>query len=902
MEAKAVTADSGTSVDKGARTASDGKGWSYNVVVPPKPARCEFGFKATGSPNVSVTTADGAALSSRSEKGDDSDSVRIIVDTSQVLGDQLRLRFDASKGPIAVRQVRCDLWLPDGNGNGLSDHVESLMGTSPGEQISIVPRPSIPHTGFFFAQPYDATMAVPTDVVQLYNTSVSPDPSMYSTWSEKGYGIQTFLHSRYPPPDGREDPAEYQTDHNGRPLVVIDVTRNGKRIDLSVGALTPEIKAAMIKRHGEDIMVTAVDHYKIPTQARIEAAQRCNSAGLALGAQGVCFDEPEIWADEGYSEAFKQAWQAKYGSAWQPPHKSVDARYQGEQLKAFLLERWVKSTLENAQQLKPSATRMMAMHSPTNYYRGRMSTPHHRLISMPTVQEVVAEVWNDPFDVSYLEYSSFYHLIRGTNKRLWFMLDPWGDSPAESLEFYRRSYGDNLVAALMFPQIDTYEPLIWPDRLYGHLPKEYEILINTVAGALSEMWRYPDGRVEAGSPGIATFIADSMGWQRAEPSFSDFDGFDGLTLPLMQRGVPVEALSLDRAAEPGYLDGAKCLLVSYDFLKPMDASFNRAIADWTRRGGTLVCFGGTDAYNAVAESWWKRAGHASPVEDLFAQMGLQIGDAKVLGERGKEIVLSPVDKTLETAPTDLRVVLGPTPGNEPKRSDSASGKVVRHYPVTLYSPPSGASPLYRTADQSTPVAWEAGVGKGRAIFVGVAPGYLRTSAQGPAWIRALAKYALEKAGGTYREQPYFLAHRGPYTAIRALGQAHTAPGRFVDLLSPTLAVLNDPVIAPNECAFLTDAKQTPGIPRVLATSGRLRAYSEGDRKTSLLVQAPTQTNGLARVAANANRLKGVKAFTTLGASVEVTSQLEEDTLLLRYPNDADGVVLRMEWEPKKSSE
>ncbi len=38
--------------------------------------------------------------------------------------------------------------------------------------------------------------------------------------------------------------------------------------------------------------------------------------------------------------------------AWQPPDSSVDARYQSEQLKAFLLHRWVESTLEECKEAK----------------------------------------------------------------------------------------------------------------------------------------------------------------------------------------------------------------------------------------------------------------------------------------------------------------------------------------------------------------------------------------------------------------------------------------------------------------------------------------------------------------------------------------------------------------------
>ncbi len=665
----------------------------------------------------------------------------------------------------------------------------------------------------------------------------------------------------------------------------------------------------MIKQHGEGTTVEAMDHYKVPTQSRIEQAKRCTAGALAGGAQAICFDEPEFWADAGYSEAFKQEWQAKYGKPWQPPHSSVDARYQAEQLKAFLLQRWVKSTLEDVEQHNSSAARMLALHSPINYYGMGMSTPHHRLIAGPAVQEVVAEVWNDPFELSYLEYSSFYHLVRGTNKRLWFMMDPWGDSPAMSLDFYRHSYGNNLLAALMFPQIDTYQPLIWPNRLYGHVPKEYEVIMNTVAGALSEMWRYPDGKMEAGSRGFGTFIADSMAWQRAAPLPSDFDGFEGLTLPLVQHGVPVEALSLDRAAEPGYLNGFKCLLVCYDFLKPTDVAQNRALAEWTQQGGTLLCFGGTDAYNAVADSCWKHAGYTTPLEHLFAQLGLKLGEAHVLSGKDQDVVVEVANDALRTGPADLHIPLHQQPTDEKDRranivtlSESATDKTVRHYSVTLYTPPTGAVALYQVKGEQLPIAWESNVGKGRLIFVGVAPSYFKQARNGPASLRALARYAFENAGNTYLEQPYYILHRGPYTAIRTLDKPYQAAGRFVDLLSPTLAMLDQPVIPTQECAFLSDANQTQEIPHILATSGRLRAYHETNDKTSFLVQAPTQTDGVARIACEKRQVKDEKAFTLLGASVTVKSQQEGDTVLLRYANDADGVIVRIEWELLKGEE
>jgi len=43
----------------------------------------------------------------------------------------------------------------------------------------------------------------------------------------------------------------------------------------------------------------------------------------------------------------------------------------------------------------------------------------------------------------------------------------------------------------------------------------------------------------------------------------------------------------------------------------MKPDHNQAIADWVKKGGVLVFFGGSDPYNALPE-WWTKAGFDSP--------------------------------------------------------------------------------------------------------------------------------------------------------------------------------------------------------------------------------------------------------------------------------------------------
>ena len=796
---------------------------------------------------------------------------------------------------------------------GLDPAVEKLMGLPPGAHaVAEAPAPG-PRIGFFLAEPYSPEMAVPADTVQLYigAPTLAADgsgprrdwPEVFKTWTRQGYFVEAFLHSRY----GSlidEHARNVQTDRHGRELTFFNVKQGGRIVDGSVGPISPDAERQMEERHHGKVQLERADRYEIPTLERVALAQKFYAGLLTDDVAGFCFDEPEIWANAGYSTAFQEEWQAYYGEPWRPPHESVENRVMAEQLKAVLVRRWVETILNDVKRRRPGLTTMLALHSQPGYVDIGMGAPHTRLLSIPTLDEIVAEVWNLPFDSAYLQYSSFLQQLRGTGKKAWMMLDPWGDSPALTLEYYQHSYRDNLVAALLFPDADRFEPLIWPNRLYGHIPKDYETIINTVAGALNELRGHTDGRLETGSRGFGTFVSDSMSWQRSEPSPSDFDGFYGLASPLVQRGVPVEAYSLDRAAEPGYLADARCLLLSYDFLKPMEAAHSQALARWVREGGALVCAGGTDAYNSLRTSWWVRAGAASPLAELFSELGLAPSGSRSLTEAGRAAALEPTEVLAGSAV--VTVPLGPGPGAEQCRRrvnlwQIETDNPIKNpdYPVTLYPLPSGATALYRLKDdpQHGVVAWEAKVGRGSVLFVGVAPGFFKTSAAGADLLRTLAARAFAHTGSVYHESPWLLVRRGPYVAVHTMQAPGGLPGRYVDLLSPTLAVRENPVLAAESSFFLQQLDPLPAFPRRPIVSGRLRAAYESPELTSFVVAAPAHTAGVARLVAGGRKIRNVSACTTAGAAVKITAEVEADTVLLRFDHDAAGVVVRLDWEP-----
>ncbi len=918
-EAEALAAASSCSVEKHWRLAEPGGGWTWRVVVPPN-LPCRLNFQAEGDPDFRITDAEGKPLVYTLEQTGIHHTVSFTTPTYHPPGDPIHFIFQAKQERIAVRYFNLLLPFHDGNQDGISDWAAGLMGCQAEDRIEIAPIPTQPHTSFFYAWRYDPAMALPTDAVRLYFWATTDDPIMFPNWAAKGYQAQTMLHSRFAGDLAiTPDLPDVQRDRYGRTLGVHVAQQGEKTLDLSVPFVTEEWKADVARRFGEPFEVRCSDYYRVPNPARDGYAARHYAAALEAGATGFGYDEPEFWTYSGYSDVFKQEWLAYYGTPWQAPHSSIDARYQAEQLKGHLFTHQIQTILQDVARRSPSVTRLLSAHSPINYYLINITCRHHQMVMMPEVQEVIAEVWTGTarvpvplagevaertFEVGFLEYSSFYQLTRGLGKRLWFLHDPLEDRPNLPMEDYHRNYVRTIVASLMFPAVDNYEVLVWPNRIYGCVPKEYETLVNTVVGALCELWRYPAAECDFGSQGIATFVADSMGWQRDDPSPSDYNDFWGLTLPLIAKGIPLQVLSLDRSAEAGYLDDYRALLVCYDFLKPTSAQMNQALADWVKAGGTLLFFGGADAYNALQDSWWRLAGFASPGEDLLQRLGLPVQNQRLIQAADHDLELH-ADSRIAFPGYETLII----PAGKPQdRSHQPGGSIVLlsdqsggYCQAIFYEPPAAAQPLYYLKDDATPLIWEAKVGQGTVIFAGVSPRFMAVSSQGAGWLSALAKYGYEKSGAIYREQPYFRIQRGPYTAISALDQAYHAQGCYIDLLTSNLAVLENPTVSPHECAFWLEAQMGGATPRLLAVAGRTRAYVESSDAVVFLSQSPTGSEGAARLWSAGRQVERVSACTILGKALAASYLSEGQTILVRYANDADGAIVRVQWQTLEKS-
>jgi hypothetical protein len=158
-----------------------------------------------------------------------------------------------------------------------------------------------------------------------------------------------------------------------------------------------------------------------------------------------------------------------------------------------------------------------------------------------------------------------------------------------------------------------------------YIPAGYATELQVVHNALADMEWPGDYAWLHGQTGVGMAIADTLMYQRGEPSPSDPDlsSFYGLAMPLVKHGTALTLVQMERMQDAGYLDGVRVLLLTYEGMKPTRPEMHQRIAEWVRKGNALLIYGNGDSYNGVRE-WWNQDGatYASPQEHLTEQLGL----------------------------------------------------------------------------------------------------------------------------------------------------------------------------------------------------------------------------------------------------------------------------------------
>jgi hypothetical protein len=708
-------------------------------------------------------------------------------------------------------------------------------------------------TGFQEGGPYGETYDLQTDFVMVYDLGETM-PERVRQWKQRGYrvhlmtgvswgGYQDYLNGKF---DGRSHWDEAQMYKSGEPII-----------------------------HGTSADIP----YMVPTIAYSEFLIERIRRAVDAGVDAIHLEEPEYWVEGGYSEAFKREWRNYYGEPWIPPHESEEAQYRASKLKAYLYTRCLDrlcSALKEYSMVRYNRPLrfFVPTHSLINYTQWRIVSPESKLLDLPSIDGYIAQIWTGTsrtanlyegrraertFETAFLEYGIMQELVRGTNRRMWFLHDPIEDDPKRTWADYRENYFKTLIASLLHPDVSRYEVAPWPRRIFeGKYPREdggkegipadYATVLLTIMHTLGNMDQPVVERMDGGAP-VGLLYADSAMYQRLRPGADTsgfmmkydgtneveltdeyalkllhFSSFYGLALPLVKHGLPVRPVQLDNVRRfPGYLDDYRVLILSYEFMKPEHPDLHPAIAQWVRDGGALVYVGDdSDPYHRVRE-WWNSGKRVwrSPREHLFACLGLD---------------------------------------------------------------PDGPERIAR-------------VGGGLVSFVRIHPERLAESAESAQKLRDAVREAMEALDDPQvRWTPgnAFRIRRGPYVIASVMEESvHDRPlrigGTYVDLFEPGLPVVRDVAVAPGKQAFLYDLAYEEEDGRVIAASSRIEQIEENGSSFAFTARGPLHVRAAARIRCPHKPARIAAAAGEGGEDLPFDWDEATKTVLIRYDNRPAGV-------------
>lgn len=587
---------------------------------------------------------------------------------------------------------------------------------------------------------------------------------------------------------------------------------------------------------------------------------------IDAGIDAIYMEEPEFWTRAGYSDAFKREWEAYYGFPWRPQHESPENTYLSNKLKYHLYYRALDEVFTFAKEYGKSKGMNVRCYVPThslvNYSSWGIVSPEASLASLPAMDGYIAQVWTgtsrEPnyfngvkkervFENAFLEYGSMESMTRPTGRKMFFLTDPIEDNPDRDWEDYKRNYQATFTAQLLYPNINNYEVMPWPDRIYEGLyktcdtcrtkeriPRFYSTQMQVMIHTLNDM-PLSSNKV-SGSNGIGVLMSNSMMFQRF-PIHEGYDdpqlsGFYGQTLPLLKRGIPIEIVHIENTGFSDTWKNLKVLVMSYANMKPMLPDYHQYIADWVSDGGVLVyCGKDIDPYQTVMEWWHSGNNYTAPSQHLFELMGL--------------------------------------PSNTPETGEYICGKgkiyIIREEPKAFVLRADNDEHFVETVRK----AFETAPNKGK----------------------------LETKNS-------FFIERGPYTIAAVMDESVsdeplTLEGTFIDLFDPTLPVLDKKIIPPGEQAFLYNVEKINNRKKPALLCGASRIYDEAftNHSYAFVAKSPIDTDNVSRVLlpGKPSKVVATNAKGEILTNVEYAWDDGSGTCWVKFENDPDGIRVEMSW-------
>lgn len=620
-----------------------------------------------------------------------------------------------------------------------------------------------------------------------------------------------------------------------------------------------------VQRNGDTISHGKYIPYIVPTAPFIEYMKTTvTKKVIDAGITTIFYEEPEFWARAGYSTAFKDEWQKYYGFPWRPQHESPENTYLSNKLKYQLYYNAIKEVSAYAKEYGKSKGLdikvYIATHSLVNYSSWEIVSPEASLASLPGIDGYIAQVWTgtsrEPtyydgkkkervFENAFLEYGSMVSMTAPTKRKMYFLTDPIEDRQRDWAD-YKQNYEATFTAKLLYPMVDNYEVMPWPERIYTHpykvansnekvlIPKYYSTQMQVMVNTLNNM--PASSNTVSGFSGIGVLMSNSLMFQRfpTHNGFEDpqFSNFYGQTLPLLKLGIPVQTVHMENLSYPATLKDIKVLIVSYSNMKPLDIETHTYLANWVKKGGVLIyCGSDNDPYQTVTE-WWNTKGNnfKAPSEHLFKLLNIN-----------------------------------PSQGVQKYKAEKGTVYIIRQNPKEFIMNANGSGQLVD-----------------------------------------IVKQAVEndaKAGKLQFKNALYL-QRGPYDIVSVMDESvsnepYVINGSVIDLFDPELPVLNKKTVPVGQQALLYNLSRIKNKkqPQVLASASRIYEEAITANSYTFICKSPVNTVNSLRMLLPSEP-KEITVVNNKNEKVNVAKSAWDaasHTYFLSFDNNPDGIKVSVKW-------
>ena len=691
-------------------------------------------------------------------------------------------------------------------------------------------------TSFQEQRPFSEKFDIRSDIAMVYGMDSTFDERVKG-YKNKGYNVQFMTGIAW---GNYQDYFTGRWDGTPHEAAEGQVERDGKHIGHGVGI-----------------------PYLVPTDNFIKYFKEVIKKVIDGGITTIYLEEPEFWARGGYSEAFKNEWKKYYGTGWVAQHESPEATYLSSKLKYQLYFHALKEVFQYAKDYGESIGKKIKCFVPThsliNYSSWAIVSPEASLAALPGMDGYIAQVWTgtsrEPvfyngikkervFENAFLEYGSMLSMVASTGRKIYFLTDPIEDR-AKTWDDYKINYEATFTAELLYPTVDNYEVMPWPNRIYNGkfkvegkeerqpISPAYATQMQVMVNALNGM-PLSENKIN-GSKGIAVLLGNSMMFQRfpTHNSYEDpqLSNFYGMVLPLLKKGIPVETVHMENLSFAKSLNNIKVLIMSYANMKPYAAQVHEQLADWVKKGGVLIYYGrDNDPFQTVKE-WWNSNGnnYAAPSAHLFKLMN----------------------------------------------ADTVENKTGYKF------------------------------GKGKLYIIKQDPKELVMQTGSDKSFLSLIKNAYEKdaAAGKWITKNNFYVERGPYTIASVMEEGVNnkplhIPGPVIDMFDPQLPILKEKIVNPGTQTLLYNLKRIKerNNAQVLCTAARVYEEKKSKHSYSFIAKSPTGTTNVMRILLPGEP-KAIVIEDSTGKKMEYKNKYDQatKTSLLQFVNFSDGVSVDIKW-------